>query len=881
MTSTVHLPDGVVDLVRGQVVRRGRVTARLTARDLELVSYLAAHGGLDVTRDQLGEDVLGCGDRATRAVDSAIFRLRSKLEADPAQPVTLITVQGVGYRWVPSPPPPGPVELPAPREELVGVDERFAELDDAVAHLGAAAVVGPPGIGKTTLAVAWARSRSPRFPGGVQLVECGTAVELAVARALGVPVDDPRSAEAIGWALAARGDAVLVLDDADLDAVGAVWAAWRRAAPRLRWVVTSRVRPSDPLQVGVVEVGPMPVDRAATLFVARARAARADYAPTDDDRSAIRELVTALDGVPLAIELAASRIGALSAGAMVERLPAGMRLLEPAGRGQVGLRGAFEASWHALAPADRASLARASAFAGRFGPGAARAVLGPDAEAALDRLVRRSLVTVDAGGDGAPWFRLLSSLRAFAAERLAEDRAAQDEAYARHAAWATRDAATLPRRVLGPGGRAVARRLTEERQDVRLVVERFHERDPRLAGWAVLAGSSGLLRGAGDPTFDARVLALDDRLHADDPATLRFEVHRVAAYIDRRHGRFAACVQRLDRADEVARTLGAYERVRIAADRAGLRTVMGDPADGVRLGTEAREAAEALGDDGLLGVVLADLGVALKQVGELDEAGLCYERALVLLERSEADLLLGLVLSNVGVLDAERGRAGLARERFSLAAARHERVGNLLSAGLAQLNLALLDDEEGDLPSALEGYHRAIDVLRRTGIRRYAGLASANLGGALGRAGRPVAARRCLREAKQIAMDLDLPRDVAVAEGELGLVAWIEGRRAEARSCLTAAAACPAGPRYEALYQGCLGALWALDGDPGRSAAALERAEQASARAQDPAVPPFLARMQAIAAVAAGGAPGPLPPGRGWWVRYGDQRLREALRAAR
>jgi predicted ATPase len=882
--ATVPLPGGGVDLVRGDVVRDGQVCARLTPRDLELLAYLIEHAGEDLPRERLATEVLGQRPGAvSRAVDSAVFRLRSKLERDPAQPVSLITVQGHGYRWVPAAPAAAPPTLPAPREELVQTPALWGRIDAAMAASGRCVLVGPPGIGKSTAAIAWARARPQ--PAGAVLVEVGReAVVGAVARALGVPTGERGTERAVGHALAGRGAVLVIVDTLDGADRGLteVVEHWRADAPEARWLITSRTRPAG---ADVVEVGPLSVDEGVALFLTRARAVRAELAVGADGD--VQALVRALDGVPLAIELAASRIGAFSPAQLLDRLPGGLRLLD--GRGpRAGLRGAIEQSWAMLSPEDQRSFARLSVFARSFGAEAARAVIAegePEPSGSTDvlaRLVRCSLLVDEGGG-----FRLLQSLRAFAAERLAERPDDRRDAFRRHALWFTRGAEDLLGEALAPG-RDAAARLARERDDVWLAVERLERDDPHLAGRAAAVASPAGLRAEHDEAIERITLDLAERL-VDDAGVqlaLRFALQRSAASVRRRQGRFDDATAVLDRAARLAEALntvgpdgpvgpGAVRaRVRVMADRCGLLIAASRLEEGVRWGEAARAEAERVRDEPLLGIVLADLAVGLKQLGRTAEAVSSYERALALLERTGNETILGLALGNVGVLDAERGRTDLARQRFEAAAAIHLRTGNVRSGGVALLNLGLLDDEEGDTELALHRYHQALDVMIRTGSRRFEGLCRANLGGALGRTGRPVAARQQLRRAKQIALDLDLPRDAAVADGEAGIAAWAEGERSEAIRLLRSAAALPAAPRYEALYRGFLGALLGLEGDPAAGLAELALASAAAERAEDPSLPPVLARMEAI--LAGPDAPRSLPPaGRGWWGRYADQRLRE------
>lgn len=364
---------GHVDVARGEIVRNERVVGHLTSGDIDLLVFFVGRPGVDVSRDTLAVEVLHQSPGSlSRAVDSAVFRLRAKIEADPSNPAQLITVQGIGYRWIPTDLASlsGPTNVPPARDEMFGRGSVLLDLDPMLARSRSATITGPPGIGKTTVALSYARSH--RFSGGTLLVDLSDsrtpdALVARVAQVLQVPSGEPGTEGAIGYALANRGEVLLVLDD--VEAVADVLAprldAWRARAPRARWLITSRSPLGTPDEE-VLSLEPLPATAGRGLFLARARAVRAGWSPTAAELATVDALVAALDGIPLAIELAASRIGAMSLTSLMDRMSERLRLLSRPGRDrQATLRAAIEASWELLSADERSVFAQLSVFAGR------------------------------------------------------------------------------------------------------------------------------------------------------------------------------------------------------------------------------------------------------------------------------------------------------------------------------------------------------------------------------------------------------------------------------------------------------------------------------------------------------------------------------------
>lgn len=323
---------------------------------------------------------------------------------------------------------------------LIGRERELAELRVRATEHRLISVVGPGGVGKTALARAAAPELAPGFPMGVRVVDLtrvtgAAAVAAALAAQLGFdswdallgsPVDLP---------------ALLVLDNCEhvLDAAAAAVIQLLGSCPQLTVVTTSRA----PLEVpgeSIVALAPLPVppagaaadesaaSPAVAMFLARARDAGVgvDAADPDGDLAAVADLCRRVDGLPLAIEIAAARARTMSVGELVERLaaPDGVNVLDrPRFRGDPRHRSVSDTiRWsYDLLPTDRAALLDAlSVYVGPFTADGARAVAGAgDPDRALDDLVAASLVAVDTS-EATTSYRLLDTVRSFARARLDE-----------------------------------------------------------------------------------------------------------------------------------------------------------------------------------------------------------------------------------------------------------------------------------------------------------------------------------------------------------------------------------------------------------------------------------------------------------------------------
>ncbi|MGK5498784.1 AfsR/SARP family transcriptional regulator [Streptomyces sp. URMC 125] len=391
---------------------------------------------------------------ASAAPDPARNGTASAPAAPPPAPAPEPSEPASGTAGVPTAAPPAAdpnSNLPVPLTPLIGRDQALARLSRLLEAARLATLTGPGGVGKTRLAVAAAATLAGRHPNGVWLVEfagvrAGTSADLAqvVAATLGIREDAPSALPGNGTGAADRSPAhrlaaalrdrraLLVLDNCEhvVDAAAELAELLLRTAPGLRVLATSQ----EPLGLAgeaVFLVEPLGTADAVRLFAERAAASTPGFRLDREasDREAVAEICRRLDGIPLALELAATRVRVLGLRELAVRLGDRFRVLTSRQRGaparQQTLRAMIDWSWELLSAPERIVLRRLAVHSDGCDLEAAEATCageGVAREEVLDlvtRLVDRSLVVVVDGPTG-PRYRLLESVTAYAAERLHE-----------------------------------------------------------------------------------------------------------------------------------------------------------------------------------------------------------------------------------------------------------------------------------------------------------------------------------------------------------------------------------------------------------------------------------------------------------------------------
>ncbi len=404
--------------------------------------------------------------------------------------------------------------LPEPLTSFVGREREIAEIRRILRTSRLVSLIGPGGVGKTRLGIEVARNASPDFKDSVCLVELAPVADTrlvaeALATVLGVREQAGRSLLTTLTDRLRSRQLLVVLDNCEhvLDRCAELVVALLHVCPELRFLTTSRVvlgvtgettRPVPALSLPdrVGDRGPQAVaqSEAVQLFVSRARAVAPGFTVTDDNSTPVADICTRLDGLPLAIELAAAWTRVLSPHELAERLVEPLALLVSTGQGaparQRTLRATLDWSYNLLAEPERRVLARLSVLAG----GAAldivetvakdQAETGPTVLASLARLVDASLVQrVDSPGAESR-LKLLETVREYAGERLAEYGDVEVEDVRRRHAIAFRDLAERARaHLVGADQAAWLARLERDHDNMREALGwAIEHKDPELSG---------------------------------------------------------------------------------------------------------------------------------------------------------------------------------------------------------------------------------------------------------------------------------------------------------------------------------------------------------------------------------------------------------------
>ena len=701
---------------------------------------------------------------------------------------------------------PGRPRLPLETSTFVGREHELAELRTLLGRTRLLTLAGTGGAGKTRLALELARGREDELADGAILVELdsvaeGADVPGAVADALDLrALPGGALLDAIAADLAPR-ELLLVLDNCEhvIGASAALADALLRSAPRLTILATSR----EPLRVPgevVFRVPSLAIPdpdsaeapeallsyEAVRLFVERARAVAPGFRLDESNAAAVARICHRLDGLPLALELAAARTDALSADALAERLDDRFRLLRAGSRAaptrQQTLEAALDWSYELLADVERGLLRRLAVFSGGFTLEAAEEVCADggleqsQVADVLARLVEQSLVTTDERY-GARRYRLLETIRDYAGVRLAE----ADE----HGALSLRHAVWLEGLVERDDSRLLL--LDPERGNLRTALETLLAVDPAAAlrlcarvwpFWIRRIELSEARRWLGE--------ALE---RAPEPSPVRVRALLGQAAVEYRAGSGDRRLG-LDHADEalaLARRLGEPELewraihfcggIEIAREDGRAAAVHYEAALAVArdhrlavpeavsvysLGVAAWVAGEvAVAEErfaasvGLLAAVAPDERVpALMNVAQipLQAQGapglrLAFEDTLLPFAEGTPAVAAGYVLLNWA--NVARAAADPARARVLLAEAldRFERAGSEGGRVDVWARLANLELTEGNVTEAAGLFERVRSLRARRGDRRGAGLALVGLGNAAVAAGDYARAEALLREA--------------------------------------------------------------------------------------------------------------------------------------
>jgi non-specific serine/threonine protein kinase len=627
--------------------------------------------------------------------------------------------------------------LPAQPGQLIGREREVAEVRRRLLASRVLTLTGIGGVGKTSLAIGTVEGLLDSFPDGVFFIELAPLSDAAfiaptIAQTMSCRLPGQATAEAeLAQAIADR-QLLLVLDNCEHLRVAERILPLLKSCPQLRILATSRA----PLRVAgeaefpvslldvpdlqqlttSAEIADFP---AMQLFMQCAREVLPGFELTDQHRAAVAEICVRLDGLPLAIELAAARIKVLSPPALLERLKTGFQVLSsrradvPARRQT--LRQAIQWSYELLAPAEQQLFRRLGVFSGGFTLEAAERVAGDEIEVldGVETLVDNSLLR-RSGDLESDRFQLLETVREFARELL-QASGEGDDLSRRHATWIMELVEACESKLQGSEVARYTKRLNHEHANVRAAL-----------GWCLAAPND-----AGRGEIGLRIAGALWRYWCTG-GHLR-EAHDWLKRLLDAYGTQQGCVGAKARyaAGCVAEDLGEYALARQRYE------------ESLRLWEQAGDTASQ-----------ADASIALGSIansqGDYVAAGDFFRRALDIARQVNDRRRIAVALSNLGSIGWCCGDYDLARQYHTEALAIRRELGNRAGVSISLTSLGLIASREGDLQGAKILYEESLGIMRELDNPAGIGVCLNNLGEISYRLGELDAAEVMLWEALHI-----------------------------------------------------------------------------------------------------------------------------------
>ena len=672
--------------------------------------------------------------------------------------------------------------LPPPLTSFVGREDDLAEVAALLATTRLLTLVGTGGVGKTRLAVQAARLLEPGYDDGAVFVELASLtdpglVASQVLTALGLPQEASSTPTATLAAALRDRRLLLVLDNCEhlLSPCAVLAEALLSRCRGLRILATSRealrIPPERTLRVRSLSAPPpagpsRPVEQllefeAVRLFAERAAAA-SGLQLTPANVEAAARICAELDGIPLALELAAARTGSLSLDDIAKRLDDRFPLLASGSRTapsrQRTLQGAVDWTYDHLSGEQRMAFQRLSVFAGDFTLQAAEH-LWPEAERGgvldlVSSLVDCSVLVAETGAR-ATRYRLPETMRQYAAAKL--DMAHAELARRRHLAWATALAERAEEGLLAGGRQAEWLDALEAEQDNLRAALGFATSPAAPAGAALpLAAALGRFWEVRGHLAEGRRW-LEAALAADDGArrAVRARALNWAGVLAQRQGDAAAARSALQESLVIRRDLGDQRGMAAALHGLGnLAALQGDAATARRSFDECLAIGRQVGDEEVIAASLANLGWVASNQGELATARAYDEESLALRRRQGDRHGTAMLLGNLGYLAYQEGDFAAARAYDEESLVLRRELGDRHGIAMLLGNLGHLALHEGDDAAARALYEESLALRRELGDRHGEAGSLANLAELARLEGDPQTAERLLLEALALAEDL-------------------------------------------------------------------------------------------------------------------------------
>jgi predicted ATPase/tetratricopeptide (TPR) repeat protein len=733
----------------------------------------------------------------------------------------------------------GQHSLPVERDRFVGRDEELMTLERMIAGARLVTLLGAGGMGKTRLAVRYGWRSLEAWPGGVWFCDLTEARDLngivsGVAKSLGVPLGKADPVEQLGHVLAGHGHCLVILDNLEqvVQQATATLRRWLERAGAVSFLVTSRER-LGLREESVLDVGPMGMESGLELFIERAIRLRPGLALGESDLAAAREVVRLVEGIPLAIELAAARMRVMSATQLVAGMQKRFSLLT-GGRGErhATLAATIDGSWDLLRPWEMAALAQCAVFEGGFTLEACGAVLDlsayPDAPWAVDvvqSLLDKSLLrtwmpkAITGAWFPEPRFGMFVSLQEYARRKLAEEGAVRQGGSGvravrateeRHGGWYRRYGTPQALSALDRHGGVEKRwALENELDNLTATSRRAAAREDMATATAAYCAVWEVtsIRGSYGAVMELGREILAGPLSQEERAIML----QTLGQVERGAGQIQEARTHYEAALAINRELGNRE------SEGAILGSLGNLYAGQGQGEVARSHYEAalaihrkVGNRHQEGMTLAHLGTLHNLMGQAEEAQSHHEAALVIHREMGNRRVEGVILGYLGCLHLGQGRMEEARAHFEAELAIHREVRFRLYEGVALGNLGILHAEQGRLREAQSCFEAALAINREVGNRSSEGVVLGDLGDMQAEHGQVAEAQIHLEAALAIHRELAQPIYEGIVHGNLGNLHFGQGRIAEAEAHFEAAIAISrevGNRRGEGIFLGYLGNL--------------------------------------------------------------------------
>lgn len=690
-------------------VRMGMHTGEATPFDGKYVALAvhqaarvasAAHGGQVLVSDATAAAVTEALPTSTSMQQLGTYRLK-----DFDTPVMLFQVCHPDLPRDFAPPRVSPAEvhnLPTSLSSFIGREREIAEVEELLAVGRLVTLTGAGGCGKTRLALEVAARKLALFADGVWFVDLAPLsdpelVGQTVVHALGAREEPGRPVLETLDGFVAHREVLIVVDNCEhlIHGCAVLVEHLLRAGPGVRVLATSREAlglsgeriwrvPSLSLPDQGASPDLVMGSESARLFLARARAVRSDLVVSDEDIAVLAEIVSRLDGIPLALELAAARADMLSLAQIATRLDDRFGLLSRGPRTalprQQTLAGAIDWSYGLLSDPERALFRRLSIFAGRFSLDAVEAVTtGPDLDTGdiLDlvaNLAAKSLVIVTGQGNSQRYL-LLETIRAYAADKLSGT-GEQAELRDRHLAWFLDLAELAEPQLAGSGRGRLMQALEADQENFRRALDQSVETGAVDSGLRLAAALAPFWTAHGNwkeacGYFEELLqLAPDDAPHLSRALVAAGNMFML-------RGDYATSEGLLERAHTRARAAG--DAGRLAQSLSGLgyiafRRSRHDEAEA--LWTEALDAGRKAGDSRVAATVLRSLAISAGARGDQQRCARLLEEGLALASKGGDEQLRRLLLSSAAEMNLWMGCYVLARDQYAEALQLADEIGD-------------------------------------------------------------------------------------------------------------------------------------------------------------------------------------------------------------